>query len=78
MHTHTHVHAHTHMRMHTHAHAHTHTHTPDFLGSIKLAIKQLLRDGDSPWTKRLLLEDVSNGEIELKIELELNKSDLLL
>lgn len=50
----------------------------DFLGTTKLALKDLLRDGDCPWTKRMLLEDVSNGEIELKIELQLNKSDLLL
>lgn len=52
--------------------------TLDFLGSAKLSVKDLFRDGDSPWTKRLLLEDVKNGEIELKIELILNKSDLLL
>ena len=52
--------------------------SPDFLGCAKLSLKGLFRDGDSPWTKRLLLEDVKNGEIELKIELILNKSDLLL
>jgi len=50
----------------------------DFLGCTKLALKDLLSGGDCPWTKRLLLEDVKKGEIELKIELELNKSDLLL
>jgi len=50
----------------------------DFLGSTRLALKDLLSSGDCPWTKRLLLEDVKKGEIELKIELELNKSDLLL
>ena len=54
------------------------TNVPDFLGCAKLTLKDLFRDGDSPWTKRLLLEDVKNGEIELKIELNLNKSDLLL
>lgn len=50
----------------------------DFLGSTKLTLKDLLSSGDSPWTKRLLLEDVKKGEIELRFELELNKSDLLL
>ena len=52
--------------------------TLDFLGSTKVTLKDLLNSGDSPWTKRLLLEDVKKGEIELRIELELNKSDLLL
>ena len=52
--------------------------TLDFLGSTKVTLKDLLSSGDSPWTKRLLLEDVKKGEIELRIELELNKSDLLL
>ena len=51
---------------------------PDFLGEAKLSIRDLLRDGDSPWTKRLLLEGVPNGEIELRIALELNEKDLLL
>ena len=50
----------------------------DFLGCTKLSLKDLLRSGDSPWNKRLLLEEVSNGEIELAIELELKKSGLLL
>ena len=59
--------------MHTHTHAHT-----DFLGSARLTLKDLLRDGDSPWSKRMLLVDVANGEIELKIDLKMNKKNLLL
>jgi hypothetical protein len=31
-----------------------------------------------PWTKRLLLEDVASGKIELKIDLTINKKNLLL
>ena len=54
------------------------SHSLDFLGSTKVTLKDLLSSGDSPWTKRLLLEDVKKGEIELRFELELNKSDLLL
>ena len=50
----------------------------DFLGCAKLTLKDLLKDGDSPWTKRLLLEDVASGEIELKIDLTINKKNLLL
>lgn len=50
----------------------------DFLGCGRLALKDLLQEGDSPWTKQVLLEDVQSGEIELILELTLNKSDLLL
>ena len=50
----------------------------DFLGCARLTLKELFKDGDSPWTKRLLLEDVASGEIELKIELTINKKNLLL
>ncbi len=50
----------------------------DFLGTTKLLLKDLFGGGDSPWVKRLLLEDVAKGEIELKIDLELKASDLLL
>ena len=50
----------------------------DFLGCAKLTLKDLLKDGDSPWTKRQLLEDVASGEIELKIDLTINKKNLLL
>ena len=49
-----------------------------FLGSTQIAICDLLREGNGPWTKRHLLEGVSSGEIELRIELELNQSALLL
>ena len=50
----------------------------DFLGCGRIALKDLLKEGDSPWHKQLLLEDVSCGEVELILELTLNKSDLLL
>ena len=50
----------------------------DFLGCCRVALKDLLQEGDSPWQKQLLLEDVQKGELELVIELTLNKSDLLL
>ena len=50
----------------------------DFLGCCRVALKDLLKEGDSPWQKQLLLEDVQKGELELIIELTLNKSDLLL
>ena len=43
-----------------------------------MVLKDLLQEGDSPWRKQVLLEDVSRGELELVIELTLNKSDLLL
>ena len=43
-----------------------------------MVLKDLLQEGDSPWHKQVLLEDVSRGELELVIELTLNKSDLLL
>jgi hypothetical protein len=50
----------------------------DFLGCGRVVLKDLLQEGDSPWRKQVLLEDVSRGELELVIELTLNKSDLLL
>ena len=39
----------------------------DFLGSAKLNLKQLREEGVGPWNKRVLLEDVPKGELELKI-----------
>lgn len=50
----------------------------DFLGCGRIALKDLLQEGDSPWAKQVLLEDVQSGEIDLILELTLNKSDLLL
>ena len=50
----------------------------DFLGCGRILLKDLLNEGDSPWRKQVLLEDVSSGEVELVLELTLNKSDLLL
>lgn len=41
-------------------------------------LKDLLNEGDSPWKKQVLLEDATSGEVELVLELTLNKSDLLL
>jgi len=43
-----------------------------------VALRDLLRDKDSPWEKVVLLENVSSGEIALKIALTLNESNLLL
>ena len=40
---------------------------PDFLGCAKLSLKELREEGPGPWKKRLLLEDVAKGELELKI-----------
>ena len=50
----------------------------DFLGCGRVSLKDLLRVKDSPWEKTVLLENVSSGEITLKIALTLNKSNLLL
>ena len=50
----------------------------DFLGCGRLSVKDLLRDGDSPWEKTVLLENVASGEIVLNITLTLSKSALLL
>jgi hypothetical protein len=50
----------------------------DFLGAGRVILKDLLQEGDSPWRKQVLLEDVAKGEVELVLELTLNKSDLLL
>jgi hypothetical protein len=41
----------------------------DFLGCAKLPLSKLLADGPGPWKKRILLEDVPKGEIELEINL---------
>ena len=41
----------------------------DFLGCAKLPLSKLLSDGPGPWKKRILLEDVPKGEVEMEIEL---------
>lgn len=45
----------------------------DFLGCARISIPDLLKEEPhGPWTKRLLLEDVSKGEIELRLALKLS------
>ena len=43
----------------------------DFLGCGRVVLKELLKEGDSPWKKQVLLEDVSSGEVDLVLELTL-------
>jgi len=40
----------------------------DFLGHTSIKISEILEDGQGPWTKRQLLENVHTGEIEFLLE----------
>ena len=63
----------------THSPPHTHSiitccSCPDFLGCARVSLPELMKDKPrGPWTKRLLLEDVTKGEIELRLALKLNR-----
>ena len=41
----------------------------DFLGCAKVNLKQLREEGAGPWIKRVLLEDVAKGEVEIRLSL---------
>lgn len=46
----------------------------DFLGCARISLPDLLKENShGPWNKRLLLEDVKQGEIELRLSLKLNR-----
>ncbi|XP_028409524.1 intersectin-1-like isoform X2 [Dendronephthya gigantea] len=46
----------------------------DFLGRTEVPVASLLKDGKGPWEKRLLLHEVTTGELLVRLELQLYKS----
>jgi hypothetical protein len=46
----------------------------DFLGRTEVPLASLLKEGKGPWEKRLLLHEVSTGELLVRLELQLYKT----
>ena len=45
----------------------------DFLGRTEVRVADLMKEGHGPWTKRLKLYEVSQGEVVVRLELQISE-----